>query len=540
MARSSIYVGEIAHQSPIPNACRIGNIIVSGLIRGFDPATGKLAATLEQQCAFMFQHLRQTVEAGGATVEDIIKVTFWMEKLQRKVGQRRMGQDVSRSGLAPGAADHGSADGGGRADPMRLHGRDRGRLSGAGTMKFGVTLSNRGVLVGLCTPRDLLVLADAVEASPLMDSVWCGDALFVNRRLDALTLLAAVAGRTERVLLGPACMGSFALRNPLVFAYEWASLDVLSNGRTRLVACAGGGAGPLWEAETAALDIAPGERRKRMIENMRDAAPSLDQGQRAVRGRVHEVRQRHAGAEAGAVAVPDLARDQCRAAVQGAGGFRRLGVRAHARRQDRRRLDDAFGQSGGLSALLGVHPAGRRATTAATCRASTTCSTTTSTCNDDKADALADSKTFLDLYYSADYSKERLESWLTYGSPRDCIAHLKQFKDSRLPARHVPHLHHGRPDGAAAPRDRGSAAVRVTGGATLRRRGESMTMAEKRLEVIRAALLALVFAFGHTACSSDAPVPLADYPKQLVGEWQGTIGDTERNHGVQRRRHVRG
>ncbi len=85
MARSSIYVGEIAHQSPIPNACRIGNIIVSGLIRGPDPSTGKLAATLEQQCAFMFLHLRQTVEAGNATVEDIVKVSFWMEKLQRKV-----------------------------------------------------------------------------------------------------------------------------------------------------------------------------------------------------------------------------------------------------------------------------------------------------------------------------------------------------------------------------------------------------------------------------------------------------------------------
>ena len=42
-----------------------------------------------------------------------------------------------------------------------------------------------------------------------------------------------------------------------------------SNGRTRLVACAGGGAGPLWEAETAALGIAPDERRKRMLENMR-------------------------------------------------------------------------------------------------------------------------------------------------------------------------------------------------------------------------------------------------------------------------------
>src|SRR5262249_44434678 len=66
-------------------------------------------------------------------------------------------------------------------------------------------------------------------------------------------------------------MGSFALRNPLVFAYEWASLDVLSNGRTRLVVCAdggGGGAGPLGEAGSAALNIAPGERRKRMIENI--------------------------------------------------------------------------------------------------------------------------------------------------------------------------------------------------------------------------------------------------------------------------------
>src|SRR5712691_9461194 len=100
-------------------------------------------------------------------------------------------------------------------------------------MNFGITMSNRRVLLGLCTTADLLDLADAVEGTPSIDSLWCGDALFVNRRLDALTLLAAVAGRTERVLIGPACMGSFALRNPLVFAYEWASLDALSTGRTR-------------------------------------------------------------------------------------------------------------------------------------------------------------------------------------------------------------------------------------------------------------------------------------------------------------------
>ena len=84
MPRRSIYVDDIAHRSPIPNASRIGNIIMSGLIRGHDPATGKLAPALEQQCAFMFQHLRQTVEVGGATVDDIIKVTVWMKELTRK------------------------------------------------------------------------------------------------------------------------------------------------------------------------------------------------------------------------------------------------------------------------------------------------------------------------------------------------------------------------------------------------------------------------------------------------------------------------
>ena len=50
--------------------------------------------------------------------------------------------------------------------------------------------------------------------------------------------------------------------------------------------------------------------------------------------------------------------------------------------------------------------------------------------NEDKDAALADLKKFLDLYYSADYSKERLESWLTYGSARDCIEQLRQFKAS--------------------------------------------------------------------------------------------------------------
>jgi alkanesulfonate monooxygenase SsuD/methylene tetrahydromethanopterin reductase-like flavin-dependent oxidoreductase (luciferase family) len=296
-------------------------------------------------------------------------------------------------------------------------------------MNFGITLSNRGVLVGLCSPRDLLLLADAVEAAPVMDSVWCGDALFVNRRLDALTLLAAVAGRTERVLLGPACMGSFALRNPLVFAYEWASLDVLSQGRTRLVACAGGGAGPLWEAETAALGIAPGERRKRMTENMavlrhlwtRDNEPFVGQFTRFCNvtlepkpvqspcpiwlatnaERLSKGQADSGGSEIALTRVAKIADGWMTHSVSPDGFLRSWDFILQAGR-------DAGRDMSGFDNILYHHI----------------------NVNEDKDDALADSKKFLDLYYSADYSKERLESWLTYGSPRDCIAHLKEFKAS--------------------------------------------------------------------------------------------------------------
>ena len=41
-------------------------------------------------------------------------------------------------------------------------------------MKFGITLSNRGILLGLTTVPKLLALANAVERYPLLDSVWVG------------------------------------------------------------------------------------------------------------------------------------------------------------------------------------------------------------------------------------------------------------------------------------------------------------------------------------------------------------------------------
>ena len=41
-------------------------MLMTGIITGMDPATGKVAPTLEAQCAFMFQHVRAIMAAPAA------------------------------------------------------------------------------------------------------------------------------------------------------------------------------------------------------------------------------------------------------------------------------------------------------------------------------------------------------------------------------------------------------------------------------------------------------------------------------------------
>jgi 2-iminobutanoate/2-iminopropanoate deaminase len=84
MRRQSINISQFSHASPIPTASRIGNFVVSGFIRGTDPESGKLAPTLEEQCALMFAHTQKCIELGGGSLDDIIKINMWVEKIDRK------------------------------------------------------------------------------------------------------------------------------------------------------------------------------------------------------------------------------------------------------------------------------------------------------------------------------------------------------------------------------------------------------------------------------------------------------------------------
>lgn len=294
-------------------------------------------------------------------------------------------------------------------------------------MNFGVTLSNRGVLVGLTTPKALLQLADAVEASLHMDSVWCGDALFVNRRLDALTLLAAVAGRTERVLLGPACMGSFALRNPMVLAYEWASLDVISNGRTRMVACSGGGNGPTWEAETKAMGYNAEDRHKLMVEAMAVMRHLWSKDNEPFEGQFFKFKD--------LTLEPKPVQSPCP-----------LWMATNAGRETRGEVqmagsDFALKRVGRIADGWMTHSVSREGFNKSwemILDVARTAGRDTSkfdhvlyhhiNIGEDPEACLEDSKKFLDLYYGTNYTRERLEGWLTYGSPKACIEDLKKWK----------------------------------------------------------------------------------------------------------------
>jgi len=78
LARTSIYVDGFGHQNPIPAAALAGNVLMSGIIGGVDPATGNVAPTLDAQCALMFGHVRAIVERAGGTVGDIVKITVYL------------------------------------------------------------------------------------------------------------------------------------------------------------------------------------------------------------------------------------------------------------------------------------------------------------------------------------------------------------------------------------------------------------------------------------------------------------------------------
>lgn len=138
-------------------------------------------------------------------------------------------------------------------------------------IELGLSLPNRAVLYGGTSVDELLSLSERADVDPAWASVWVGDGLIAKPRLEAVTTLAAIAARTARVRLGVCCLATFPLRQPVLFAATWASLDVVSAGRTQLAVCLGeptGRGGGNFRVELESMGVTPKERVPRLEEGI--------------------------------------------------------------------------------------------------------------------------------------------------------------------------------------------------------------------------------------------------------------------------------
>jgi 2-iminobutanoate/2-iminopropanoate deaminase len=79
MTRRSIEVAGLHHGDlPIPQACLVGELLVSSGISPLDPETDAVPESVEDQVALTFSNVRRVLEAAGARPEDVGKVTVFV------------------------------------------------------------------------------------------------------------------------------------------------------------------------------------------------------------------------------------------------------------------------------------------------------------------------------------------------------------------------------------------------------------------------------------------------------------------------------
>jgi alkanesulfonate monooxygenase SsuD/methylene tetrahydromethanopterin reductase-like flavin-dependent oxidoreductase (luciferase family) len=147
-------------------------------------------------------------------------------------------------------------------------------------VKFGISLVMRGRDATLASAATLGELAEDHG----YDSVWVSDHIVIPPKrkttfpgtadgdfppswregyLESVTTLAWLAGRTHRVRLGTSAL-VLPLRNPLVLAKQFATVDVLSGGRLSVAVTAG-----YAEDEFEVIGVPFGGRGARLEEQVR-------------------------------------------------------------------------------------------------------------------------------------------------------------------------------------------------------------------------------------------------------------------------------
>ncbi len=301
---------------------------------------------------------------------------------------------------------------------------------------FGLTLANRGVIIGAVKARDLIDMAQQAEASGAFDAVWVGDSLLAKPRLESVALLSALAAVTSKVRLAVGCMATFVHRHPVLFAQQWASLDVISSGRSWLVVCMGGPneQSAAQALEHAVMGIQASERPARLAEGIVILRKLFAEKNVSHHGRFYQfdnvtveprpvqqpcpiwIASNPTGLtwKDGASAPADIIERSFRRVARYADGWMTNKVSPEQFQRQWARITEMAREEGRDPAKLGnalyhninIQP--------------------------DRKAALEESKAFLDKYYTSNFSAAFVEGFTTAGTPGQCIQQLKEYFSSGL------------------------------------------------------------------------------------------------------------
>ena len=301
---------------------------------------------------------------------------------------------------------------------------------------LGLILANRAVVLGKIKAHDLLEQTATAEASGVFDAVWVGDSLLAKPRLESVTLLSALAAVTRRVRLGVGCLATFVHRHPVLFAQQWASLDVLSEGRAWLAVCLGGpdSANAAQAAEHAVMGIASGERVARLEEGIVILRTLFEHDKASHVGPFY--RFDNVALQPRPVQRPlpiwiasnptGLTWKQGASASQAVveRGFRRVARYADGWMTNKlspAEFAEQFARIRAMAKEEGRDPAALGSALYHNLNV-----------NEDRQAGLEESKKFLDAYYSTNFTPKFVEQWTISGPPRACAEQLRAYADAGL------------------------------------------------------------------------------------------------------------
>ena len=286
--------------------------------------------------------------------------------------------------------------------------------------KFGLSLSTRAILFDWGSLDDLLDMTRTAEDAGCFDGVWVGDNLLSKPRVEAIVTLSAMAAVTERIRLGTVCLASFPMREPILFALQWASLDVLSKGRTILAVCNGGSRfeGPQFAHELEVMGVASAERAGRVVEGIAILRKLWSPGVVSHEGKYHHFEDvdLHPKPIQSPMPIllavnpkPGTIEDQAMERI-----LRRVAAHADGWQTDSTPVEtfrERFAKIRDYAEALGRDTANFDGALHMMVNI-----------DEDSDRAFTESTTFLSAYYGAGHiTRERAETWLAYGSPQAVI-----------------------------------------------------------------------------------------------------------------------